>query len=197
MNHRTWLVVLFAVGLLVNPVLAQKSGSYTPNLLVASPLSLSISGSKIKYYSDERNAFTNVPPPAIFLNKRNSSGRLMAPTAQFIVTYTNFTPQAQKAFQYAVDIWSTLIVSSVPIRIQANWVADEPNLLGSAGPTSYRYNFDGAQKATAFYPIALAEKIAHRELNSPAEADIIADFNRNNDWYFGTDGLTPRARPTW
>ena len=137
---------------------------------------------------------TRVPPPVSFLRNNSATGRLAAPTAQFIVTYTNFTAEARRAFQYAVDIWSTLIVSSVPIRIQANWISDKPGLLGSAGPTSYRYNFDGAQKARAFYPIALAEKIARRELNTPGEADIIADFNRNNEWYFGTDGLTPKSQ---
>ncbi|GAB4004716.1 hypothetical protein GCM10028808_02910 [Spirosoma migulaei] len=194
MNRGKWLVLLFAVGLLANPALAQKTDLPTSNIQRSYPLSLSVTGSKIKYYKDDRDAFSKVPPPAVFLNKKSPSGRLAAPTAQFIVTYSNFTPQAQKAFQYAVDIWSTLIVSSVPIRIQANWVSDVPNLLGSAGPTSYRYNFDGAQKATAFYPIALAEKIARRELNSPAEADIVADFNRNNEWYFGTDGLTPTGQ---
>jgi hypothetical protein len=194
MNYGKLLVVLFAVGLLANPVLAQKTSLYASTTQIASPLGQSVAGSKIKYYKDDRETFTHVPAPAVFLNKNNSAGRLAVPTAQFIVTYTNFTPQAQKAFQYAVDIWSTLIVSSVPIRIQANWVSDEPNLLGSAGPASYRYNFDGAQKATAFYPIALAEKIARRELNSPNEADIVADFNRNNEWYFGTDGLTPAGQ---
>ena len=190
MNHGKLLGLLFAIGLLANPVLAQKVGSPTP---VSYPLSLSLPGTKINYYKDDRDVSTRIPPPAVFLKKGSPNGRL-APTAQFIVTYTNFTAEAQKAFQYAVDIWSTLIVSSVPIRIQANWISEEPNLLGSAGPTSYQYNFDGGQKAYAFYPIALAEKIARRQLNDPSAADIVADFNRNNDWYYGTDGLTPKTQ---
>jgi hypothetical protein len=194
MNYQNRLRLLFALSLLVNLVHAQKASSYKLNLHSTDPRSLSIAGSKIKYYKDSRNTFTRIQPPAVFLNRTNASGRLAAPTAQFIVTYTNFTAEARRAFQYAVDIWSTLIVSPVPIRIQANWVSQEPNVLGSAGPASYRYNFDGAQKATAFYPIALAEKIARRELNSPAEADIVADFNRNNDWYYGTDGKTPKGQ---
>ncbi|WP_460956225.1 T9SS type A sorting domain-containing protein [Spirosoma litoris] len=194
MNYGKLLVVLFAVRMLLNPVFAQKIGSSTPGAAATYPLSLSIAGTKIKYYKDDRDAFSRVPAPEAFLKRQSSSGRLAPQTAQFIVTYTNFTQEAQKAFQYAVDIWSTLIVSSVPIRIQANWVSDEPNLLGSAGPTSYRYNFDGGQKATAFYPIALAEKIAHKNLNGLNEADIVADFNRNNQWYFGTDGLTPAGQ---
>ena len=162
--------------------------------LATAPVSGSMAGTQIKQYSSTQNAFSSVLPPTSFLNRQQAQGRLAAPTAQFIVTYTNFPVDAQRAFQYAVDIWSTLIVSSVPIRIQANWITAEPGLLGSAGPSAYRYGFDGAQQAAAFYPIALAEKIARRDLNSPAEADIIANFNRNNEWYFGVDGKTRKGQ---
>ncbi len=179
---------------LANPLMAQQKDFPASLAPPSFPLSLSAPGPGINHYSDHRNAFSQVPPPAVFLQQHSASGRFAAPRSQFIVTYTNFTPEAKRAFQYAVDIWSTLITSSVPIRIQANWISDTPGLLGSAGPTSYRYGVDGAQKATAFYPIALAEKIAHRELNNPGEAEIIANFNRNNEWYFGTDGLTPKGQ---
>ena len=47
------------------------------------------------------------------------------PTATFQVTYSGFTPQAQAAFQAALDIWATHIASAVPIKIQANWVVLE------------------------------------------------------------------------
>lgn len=189
-----WGTVILSIIILASPVVAQKVGFSASPTAPSSPLSLSAPGTTVRYYSDNQDAFTRTPPPATFLNRESPAGRLGVPKSQFIVTYTNFTAEAKRAFQYAVDIWSTLIVSSVPIRIQANWISDTPGLLGSAGPTSYRYNFDGAQKATAFYPIALAEKIAHRELNTPGEADITADFNRNNEWYFGTDGLTPKGQ---
>ncbi|MBD2752148.1 T9SS type A sorting domain-containing protein [Spirosoma validum] len=189
MNYWHVLKVCFVAGLLsANPLLAQKPGLVTDNTSVQYPRNWSIPGSKIKYYKADSNAFTHVPAPDVFLRQRSANGRLAAPKAQFIVTYTNFTAEARRAFQYAVDIWASLITSSVPIRIQANWVSMEPNMLGSAGPASYRYNFDGGQKIQAFYPVALAEKIARRPLNNDNEADIVADFNRNNDWYYGTDG---------
>ena len=188
--NASWLI--FLVGLLgANLVLAQKRNLPVPTGQLAKPMNLSIAGSKISYYTSEQTTQTRIPPPNSFLRRKRPNSRPAAPTAQFNVTYTNFTAEAKQAFQYAVDIWSTLIVSSVPIRIQANWVAQEPNLLGSAGPASYRYNFDGGQKAAAFYPVALAEKIARRQLNNPTDADIIADFNRNNNWYYGIDGKTP------
>ncbi len=192
MNYWNVSRLIFIIGLLgANLVLAQKGNWPTPIERLAKPVSMSIAGTKVNYYSTGENALIQTPQPIDFLQFKSPNARPMVPTAQFIVTYTNFTAEAKRAFQYAVDIWSTLIVSPVPIRIQANWISQVPNLLGSAGPASYRYNFDGGQKAYAFYPIALAEKIARRDLNSPTEADIIADFNRNNNWYYGTDGKTP------
>ncbi|GAB2599187.1 T9SS type A sorting domain-containing protein [Spirosoma areae] len=195
MNYWNLTKLLCTVGLLsANPGAAQKATVGTQPSPVDYPRTFSAPASKINYYKADYNALTSVPPPAGFLKKRSPNGRLAAPTAQFIVSYKNFTPEAQRAFQYAVDIWSTLLVSSVPIRIQANWISQKPNLLGSAGPASYQYGFDGAQKAYAFYPIALAEKIARRQLNNPADADIVADFNRNTDWYYGTDGKPPKGQ---
>ncbi len=129
-----------------------------------------------------------VPAPDVFLSsQRTPNGRLSAATAQFIITYNGFPAEARQAFQYAVDIWATQIASPVPIRIQANWVIQEPGALGSAYPASYRAGTDGVQKGYGYYPIALAEKIARRALNSDNEPDIIANINRNNEWYFGTD----------
>lgn len=195
MKYGYVLRLIMIIGLLgAKSALGQKGNGLGADDMLQKPVSLSIAGTKCSYYSTGYDAVSRVPAPAGFLNRVSPNGRPMAPTAQFIVTYTNFTADARRAFQYAVDIWSTLIVSPVPIRIQANWVSQEPNLLGSAGPASYRYSFDGGQKARAFYPIALAEKIARRELNSPTEADIVADFNRNNDWYYGTDGKTPAGQ---
>ncbi|MBC8154568.1 MAG: T9SS type A sorting domain-containing protein [Bacteroidetes bacterium] len=115
-------------------------------------------------------------------------------SSTFIVDYTGFSTEAQAAFQYAVDIWSTVIVSPVPIRIKADWVMLNPNALGGARPATTRIGSDGRQWVFAQYPVALAEKIARRPLNAPTEPDIIAQFNRNTNWYFGTDGNPPTGQ---
>ncbi len=109
----------------------------------------------------------------------------------FIVNYSGFSPAAQKAFQLAVDIWSNLISSPVPIRIDAIWhPIDSGNtsgtILGQASPADFTRNFPGQQKASTWYPIALAEKIAGQELNSVNDADIVAEFNSSAPWYLGT-----------
>lgn len=144
-------------------------------------------------YGSRTDAFTTVPPPEAYLQRRNARVAA-APTAQFIVEYKGFSPEAQKAFQYAVDIWSSLISSPVPIRIKAYWQdlgagSSSGTTIGQARPDDYRIGFDGAQKAFGVYPIALAEKIARRQLNSPDSADIYAAFNSNSSvkFYYGTD----------
>ena len=108
-------------------------------------------------------------------------------SSTFIVTYTGFSPQAQAAFQAAVDIWSQVLVSSVPIRVNAEWKnLGDPRILGSAGPGAWTTDY------SYYYPIALAEAIEETDLNSTSNADINASFNSiRTDWYYGTDGNTP------
>lgn len=143
-------------------------------------------GPQIRYYASGINESTTVPPPTSFLKRRGA--RTSATTATFIVTYNGFSPEAQQSFQRAVDIWSTLVSSPVPIHITANWTTQQANVLGSAGPSTLRLGSDGTQKAEGLYGIALAEKIARRPLNSDSEPDISASFNKSVNWYYGIDG---------
>jgi hypothetical protein len=79
--------------------------------------------------------FFDVPPPEAYLKwKTNSNKRPKNATIE--VTYTGFTPEAEAAFQTAVDIWESLISSPVTIRIQAQWTPLSSGVLGSAGTHS-------------------------------------------------------------
>ena len=140
-------------------------------------------------YSAIGDANTYVPPPANYMAwRKNQTARTK--TANFIVTYNGFSEEAKKSFQAAVDIWATLIVSTIPIRITATWRSLDVGVLGSASPATYFRNFDGAQKVGIWYPISLAEKITHQELNGADNPDIVASFNSNNNsWNFNTQGV--------
>lgn len=128
-----------------------------------------------------------IPPPPEFLTPLKSAGK----KSEFIITYHNFPPDAKAAFEYAASIWESLLESPVPIYIEANWTSAEGNVLGSCGPYDFRKNFDGAPHKDVYYPIALAEKIQGVELTGPERPDMIAEFNKDINWYFGTDGDTP------
>ncbi len=150
-------------------------------------------------YGKPEDQNTVVPAPLAYQQwKKNINSRTNATSAIFEVTYEGFPPdnKAKDAFQKAVDIWSTLIVSKVPIRITAVWqVISDANgssntILGGANPATFYSNFDGAQRFYSWYPVALAEKIAGKELNDVADPDIFAQFNSANpNWYFGIDGV--------
>ena len=115
-------------------------------------------------------------------------------TATFIVTYTGFTAQAQAAFQKAVDIWSTRLVSAVPIRINANWVSMSGNALGSAGPRSIVSGFVNAPNPNLYYSIAIANSLAGVDL-IPSQPDMDLNFNSaRSDWYLGVDANTPSGK---
>src|SRR5690554_4830354 len=108
------------------------------------------------------------------------------PCANITVVYDGFTPEAQNAFQAAVDIWSYSISSSVTIRVSASWEPLDEGVLGAAGPYEIFGGFPNALN-NDYYAGALADQIAGTDL-SPGEVDIIAMFNSDFDWYYGLDG---------
>ncbi|TGD81518.1 T9SS type A sorting domain-containing protein [Hymenobacter wooponensis] len=133
------------------------------------------------------NMFTKVAAPTAYLESQRT-GRKGTAASRIEVTYTGFTPEAQAAFQYAVDIWQSLLNTPVPIRVQATWTSLGTNTLGSAGTTALYARIEGATRSDVLYPVALAEKLAGRNLNGPSNPDISARFNNAINWYYGTDG---------
>jgi hypothetical protein len=113
------------------------------------------------------------------------------PTATFQVTYNGFSPQAQLAFQAALDIWATHISSTVPIKVNANWIPLGAGVLGSAGSSGLFLNFPGAPVAATWYSNALADAITGVDQGAGG-FELNANFNSNfASWYLGTDGNPP------
>ncbi len=115
-----------------------------------------------------------------------------AATATFQVTYNGFTPEAQAAFQAAVDIWAQHITSTVPIKVTANFTPLGTNILGSAGSNGLFANFQNTPIPATFYANALADAISGQPLDpngQPGAVEINANFSSNfTNWYYGTDG---------
>jgi hypothetical protein len=114
--------------------------------------------------------------------------RLMANarTATINVNYHDYSPQAQTAFQYAVSIWESLVVSTVPITIDAYWQPLDPGVLGQSGPNSLARD----SNTNTWYVIALANQLAGQDLDL-SNTDMTSRISSTFNWYFGTDGNTP------
>lgn len=133
-------------------------------------------------------------PPSLAAPALRAGAPAKAQTATFQVTYTGFTPEAQAAFQSAVDLWATHIVSSVPIRVEASFVPLGTNVLGSAGATQVYANRPQFPLQNTWYPNAIADALVGQDLN-PNVPDIRAQFSSNfPNFYFGLDGNPPVGR---
>ncbi len=110
-------------------------------------------------------------------------------TARFEVEYVGFPDDARAAFQAAVDVWACRVETDQTVRIRARWEALDATTLGNAGPFLFR-NFDGAPIRDTWYPSALADAFAGRDI-APGEPDILARFNGT----FASWHLDPATTP--
>ena len=146
-------------------------------------------------YGTKKNANTSIPPPPLQKLSRHDN-YFGTEQPQLIVTYTGFTDEARQAFQYAVDIWNSLIRSPVPIWIDATFTdfggyEDGRIIFGAAQPAAWK----SPSALNVWFVDALADQRAGRDL-ADGEPDIITRFNSHEDvnWYFGTDGNTPSGK---
>jgi hypothetical protein len=197
-------VVSFSICILLGIVLPAMCRDEVPRQRSETPEELSrvnptsrdkaLDGMIILYGTNE-NADTSVPSPS--LQKLSRSGNYFGTEQpQFSVTYTGFTDEAREAFQYAVDIWNSLIRSPVPIWIDATFrdfsgYEDGRVILGGARPAAWK----SPVALDLWFVDALADKRAGRDL-ADGEPDIITRFNSHEEvnWYFGTDGNTPAGK---
>lgn len=108
------------------------------------------------------------------------------------------------AFQYAADVWGSILDSPVTIYIQSSFqglaCTATSATLGSAGAIQVFGDFPNAEIQDTWYHVALANKLAGFDLapgpNGTSADDIIALFNSNLGqptclagigWYYGLD----------
>jgi PA domain len=96
--------------------------------------------------------------------------------------------------------WQTMLDTDVDIRIRMGFASlpcdDDSVVLASAYAITWSYNFTGAPRQDVWYPAALANKFADRDLTN-AQDDISVTFNLDLDkptclgersWNYGFDG---------
>ncbi|MBK9148154.1 MAG: hypothetical protein IPM12_10120 [Flavobacteriales bacterium] len=115
-----------------------------------------------------------------------------SPAATFTITHFGTPANAQPAIERAAEIWGSILVSDVPIKVAVSWFPLGASALGVTFPNG-RKDFLGAPADSTWYATALANSIAGVELN-PGEDDINVYLNSGTNWYLGLDGNTPAGQ---
>ena len=129
-----------------------------------------------------------------------ASGALSVPATQsanlekrskFVVEYKNFPDWAKNQVQIAIDLWAVNFDSKVPVNVEATWSrSSSADILGSARPDRYYARYAGAPDSSLWYPSALANAIAGKDLDVE-NPEIIIQINSEAEW--DLDGL---GKPT-
>jgi len=120
---------------------------------------------------------------------------------------TTLGEQRRIAYEFAADLWGSVLKSKVDIKVGASFqaLACTPTgaVLGSAGPNWIDRDFPNAPLSGVWYHSALADSIAKQDLDPYEDdpLDIVSRFNGDigvrpdcltgADWYYGLDGKTP------
>ena len=167
--------------------------------LLILPLNYSVKAQKFintkeisgRCYAGNKVSRVYIPPPDNFLKASPSKGG-----GSITVNYTGFTSQAKAAMEYAISILKTMLPADTKFTIDATLAKiTTAGILGQSSIMGYAAGWGiDAQNPNAFYPVALAEKIAGKSFNLDTEPDIQLTINSSINWYFGTDGQTPEQK---
>lgn len=128
--------------------------------------------------------------------------KLRSVTNDFNITYLNagqqdasgescvtFPEDAKAVFERAAEIWSSYIVTNVPITIEACWASLGAGYLGYSA-SNMRSNFTNAPHLDTWYNASLANSFAGVDLD-PEDYDSYITYNSDVSFYYGLDGNTP------
>ncbi len=119
-----------------------------------------------------------------------TKGANLEAKSKIVVNYQNFPEWAKRDLQAAVNVWAANFQSKVTITIDASWTRGAPaDVLGSARPSDYFAGFDGAPDASLWYPSALANALAGKDLD-PTKSEMVIQVNSFANWNERNDGLS-------
>jgi len=113
--------------------------------------------------------------------------------SQMNLVYTNVPEIEKPAIQAAVDIWASHWKSSTPVTISAVYSRQaSTSVLATATPVKFFRNFTNAPDKDLYYPSALANAHAGKDLG-PKNPEIQININSvmASNFYLGTDGKCP------
>ena len=157
----------------VVPVLLALLATLTPS---ASAQSL------FKYAPATQWGYTFAGPAAKSPSEPVPKGANLEKQSTINVNYINFPDWAKKELQNAVDIWAANFQSKVVITIDATWSTSQSiSVLGSARPGGYFAGFSGAPDSSLWYPSALANALAGKDLDL-RNAEMVIKINSRGSW---------------
>ena len=163
----------------VVPVLLALLATLTPS---ASAQSL------FKYAPATQWGYTFAGPAANSPSAPVPKGANLEKQSTINVNYINFPDWAKKELQSAVDIWAANFQSKVVITIDATWSNSQSiSVLGSARPGGYFAGFSGAPDSSLWYPSALANALAGKDLDL-RNAEMVININSKGSWNRRGDG---------
>ena len=161
--------------------------------LVASVTSPASAVSLFKYAPATQWGYTYAGPATSKTSTAAPKSANLEKVSTINVNYNNFPDWAKKELQSAVDIWAANFSSKVPITIDATWSNSQSiAILGSARPGGYFAAFSGAPDASLWYPSALANALAGKDLDV-RNAEMIINVNARASWNKRGDG-SPSTR---
>ena len=191
--HFRTLITLFAILMMSTAIQAQQNNIQVTGFMETAPAENFCILEPLEY----NDQFRFAPYPSRFRTSATGGG------ASFEITFKNncngaeWPEEAKEAFEYATGIWGSHLNSDIPIAIEANWVAQGSNTLGSARPTRvFTLTGDGIFENT-YYPIAQASALIGSDAKEIANVDFDIEVNiscERTDWYYGTDANPPSGR---
>ena len=113
---------------------------------------------------------------------KSSPSASLEKLSKFAISYNSFPIWARAEVQAALDTWAANFKSSVDITVSATWGRSASSyVLGSARPGSYFAGFIGAPDSTLWYPSALANALAGKDLDRD-NPEIIIQVNSEANW---------------
>jgi hypothetical protein len=124
----------------------------------------------------------NSAPTANATAPKSSPVSNLEKISKFAISYNSFPNWARSEVQAALDTWALNFKSSVDIKVDATWSrSTNDDVLGSARPGSYFAGFNGAPDSTLWYPSALANSLAGKDLDRD-NPEIIIQVNSAANW---------------
>jgi len=179
----------------VKAVLAATSlvASLTFGVFLATPAAHALSFHEIK--AGWANTYASKSSAGVAVKVLSPSTQFKNATAKssINVTYTDVPQAEQDAVQAAITLWSQNWQSSVPINVSARFVSQGvTGILASASPVNFFQGFTGAPDPNIWYPSAMANALAGKDLD-PENPEIQININSSmaSSFYLGTDGNCP------